>query len=450
MIGQQQFLIFMMVIFSLGSHLYSQENPAAIQLPLSWYQMPEDSNTNRELISYEPLNQRVSAQLGNLLQTHASAWDQLAQRDRYQLLSRSTEGRTPWHLEYLALDIGASLQGMVGVLFLRGESLLNVYWRRHHSRKAQAQPTDSMLEETHSDQNTLVFNTWIPPQELKERLEPIVQSVLATRRIKDEAAFRANLWSKAYLFDAMAQALALQQADRWEAARLRLDLEVSAAGMVAPATNVGGSVKIRFDWFPTSTHSRRTPPMDREARGMADNFKQFLDALSREMRDIELEKYPAPAPLHLNMVLFTLAISANGKFGVVSVGGSVAGNLYMRRVATPKWVHAIVPSNEPLTLIGGEATQTQTAYAVSHAIRMRNERSSSLVSTIFALPEGALKRGLEKAHQMGVALAQSALDNQGKSWDVDSVRVQFGLSIGGTAVVVTVVGRAAIQFIYNV
>lgn len=438
-------ILLLLLVYALAANA-SPEVPTTggIALPESWYLLPENASAEKKMSHFsllEPVPQETTQSLDLMLQTHTRAWDQLANHNRLSLLSRAGDDAMPWHLEFLALDLGVTVQGALGVMFLKGSAMMSLYWRRH------AEPTPHRnveLEETSAD---LVLENGIDPKELQKRIEPIVKSVLATGRVHNEENFRKNLWDTAYRFNVLSQVLAENSGKEWVPARLRLDLQVEASGMVAPALSVGGGVKIRFDWFPTHRMTTQTKwVQEKRARDIAKNFEEFLKSLLKEVDGAKFNPNAAPAGMPLTTLMISLGISVSGKFGVASAGATLTGNLYLRPRKSSDPAFVLNKNIRPLQVIGGEATPEINRYVEKQGIRMTREKDGS---SVYFLPDGAFQKGLDRAYEMGTYFAEHAKASEGKKFDLDSLRVQFALSVGGTAGVVTISGTGALQLVFS-
>jgi hypothetical protein len=375
------------------------------RLPRSWVMADENLPV---AVQPEAPSSEVSDSIDLALRTHSSVLDDFAASEP----RRPDEGK--WKLRWLALDLAVSLQGGIGVLFAKGTPAVTLYWKR------QAAP--SRFPETPEEIPTLAFGAPVSLEVLRQRVEPLVQGMLATGRVRDGAALRKNLLQAAVDFETMVASMLVPPASKWVPGRLRLDFVVDAAGMVYPGVTVGGGIKLRFDWVPGVTGPYA--PANFGERKLGEAFRRFLQALARELQRVRVDDVMAPASLPLGAILFSLAVSATGQFGLVSGDASVIGTVYFYRRG----------GREPRSL--PELTGRSSVPIFSGAR-----------GTFFPTHE-ALQRGIEKAALMGAYFAERAAGNHGRSWVIDAVCPSFTLSVGATATVASLSASAGLALAY--
>jgi hypothetical protein len=439
------------------------------RLPSSWYALPEDQRDSPAFgLAPEALPavdaaasemQTVTRSLDHVLGMHSEVLDEVAESDAVAerdaaIANLEQDGKKAWRLSHIALDLGLSAQGTIGLLLAKGEALVNVYWR--HLGAPNNRDADERTPWP-DDGASLAFSAPLTHDEVVARVEPLIRSVMATGAVRDEARLRAELTAQAQQFNDMLFGIMDDHGAAWALNRLRLDFTIAASGMVQPGLTIGGGLRIRFDWFRPAVAPASLAMLERSGTPIGDRAGRFIAQLAAELQQVNFDAAQQPASLRLNQVVFSLGMWGNGNFGVAKGSLSLIGYAYFARQALaepqPYRLDDAALLEGGIPLIDDAPTADHVAYADRHHIA--HEPAPALAGDrernggIFRVPTRGLQLGLEKTAEMGSYLADRADQQQPQHWAVDQLRAQFALSLGGTAGIVTIAGTAGVQLIFN-
>ncbi len=400
-------ILFATALFSIQSFCFAA-------LPVGWYQEGQSFGNRIEKQTVSPTEPDAATDevLAREIDNNLKVLDKLADKEQTKNFAESS---TKWHLSNFAFDLGLTASGVVGLMLVQGQSLVNMYWRR-----VKAPQSIQQLEQSQDNSAALDLSDPLSEDEIRTRVEPIVSAMMATGKVKNENVLRESVFRAALDFHDMVQGLnTLTDTSGWTPSRLRLDFIVSASGMVYPGIEVGGELRFRFDWFPKPGHTSPTlmgPPSERSA-----NVRNLVSNVASQMSQVKVDTSRLPPDVRLTQMVFSLGMFANGNFGIARANASIVGSIFM---AAPRGPVKAMATNG-----------SKPVPVVSNGLE--------------SIPAKTFQEGMDKAVHMGSYFARQAAKHHGKRWEFDQLRVQYGISLGGTVVLATVGGSAAVQAIFQ-
>lgn len=415
-------------------------------LPASWYTLPEE-NDGREFSEEENragLSPKAEAAIERLMDVNAEAFDKMEADPRLTNLKRGD-----WSLQACMLDITISASGAIGVLVAKGEATAQLYWRK---KKEQARASEEALANEEPD---LAFSVADTREQIEAKLEPLVQAILSTGDVKNAEALRKNLRDTVFDHHLIAQYLMFNPGSSWWLSRIRLDFSIDVSGMVQPAIYVGGGVRIRLEWDRNSYVAANDMRLvgSAQTRKIGDNLKKLVEELSREMNGLKWNDLQSSG-FELSQLKFGLGLFAEGKAGVVKIGGSLWGFVYFAPNPT---FDGVVPlpavEQTSIALIDYTGNQKWEAYANKVGVpyeRTPNRDGSNGHTTTYSVIGERFRKGLERAVQMGAKLAsKSVSSSKDRKWEIYQIKTEFGLSLAGSAGLIKIGGGGALELVFK-
>lgn len=413
-------------------------------LPQSWYILPEDNNGRgwSEEENRAGLSPKAEVAIERLMEVNAEAFDQMESDPRLARLNRDDK---KWSLAACMLDLSLSASGNVGVLVAKGEATAQLYWRK---KAFQSRTSEDALGSEGSDLSLTPADT---REEIEARLEPLVQAIMATGDVKDAPALRKSLRDTVFDHHLIAQYLMFNPGSSWWLSRIRLDFSIDISGKVNPVTTVGGGLRIRLEWERNSyvaANDMRLIASPRSAR-IGENLKELVESLSREMNGLKWNDF-ATTGFELSQLRFGLGLFAEGKAGVVKIGGSLWGHVYFSPNPTYDGV-TVVPAIEPkaIPVVDYTGNRKWEDYARKNVIPFEKfQGRDGSQTTAYSVIGEKLRKGLERAVQMGSKLATKAATKDRK-WEIYQVKTEFALSISGGTALFKLGGAGSLELVFK-
>jgi hypothetical protein len=445
-------LLFMAL--ALPSQVIANAEDADESLPKSWYTLPEDAGPedqmdeaaywdNRNLL----LRPKQEAAIDRLFRVNSKAFDLMESRLTDSSLSHREEKK--WYLAACILDVTLSLSGTMGMMMAKGDASAAIYWRKVQD-SLDSQPVVGGAEESEADAS---FATTDTRDEVETKLEPIIRMVMASGEVKDEAALRRNLIGSILDYHLIMQNLHFDAAKKWEVSRLRLDFSIDISGKVSPAVTIGGGIKLRFEWEPRPATIRmaHASPKNDQTRKIGDNLKKLVETMAKELDQVPLDAQASG--FTLNQLKFGLGLFAEGKMGVVKLGGSVFGYLYLNKKSDVDESAPILTNNESdheIPIIDYTGNTQYETWAQAHGVHFErfSNRDGEGHSTVYSIVGKKFRDGIERSVKIGNKIAERASKHKNK-WEVYQLKTEFALSISGGTSLFKLGGTGAIELVFK-
>lgn len=355
----------------------------------------------------EAVEARAKAiEVDEMLIRHTKLLDSLTEKGKL-----STRGE--WSMSALSLDLGLSLQGLLGVVVTKGSVAVTARWLP--TAKREVTEADDYVP-------TVAVASVADARSDRAAVESLTQAIVATGEVKDSTKLRAGLDGALNRFRQATGDIVLNPGASWQLAKLRLDFSVDGSGQVYPGTTVGAALRFRFDWVPAP--SSRVSHRAQTAEG--ESTSKLMRALASEISTLDYSQVKARG-FDVNQVKIALGLNAKGKIGVAKAGGEVKG-------------HAVF---------------AQVSNVALHPVQM-DEDAEIMVLTDPAssrgpqlIPRDAFHKGLEKAVKIGANIAERAAKADGEHWTLKQIKVEFELALSGSVGLLSVGGSGAVELNLN-
>ena len=225
---------------------------------------------------------------------------------------------------------------------------------------------------------------------------------------------------------------------QWQLSRLRLDFTIDVSGKVDPATTIGGSVRLRFEWEPVVGHYAMA-----KYRGdykLGDNLKKILESLSSELNQLEYQGITQTG-FDMRQARFAIGLFAEGKFGVVKVGGSIFGHVYYTKKSDwtgPKlaYIENVIPMID--------TTEAGRTWAAQNGIRGYGQA--------YDIPGTLFRKGLQRAVKITTWLAErreKKEQEKERKWELYQLKTEFMLSLSGGAALFKIGGSGGLELVFQ-
>lgn len=360
------------------------------------YKVPTEWLENHSTVK-EP-NPRFSAAVDNIFQANLRPLE-LTQSDK------------KWGLRGFIFDLGISAQGVLGVLVTKGASSSTVIWT-----KKESTVPPSAFEEKSDEAVTLDGG------DFTRSLEPLIQSLVKTGRVKDPVELRKNLGLLAEDMEALSVGVHGMHTKNWEISRLRLDISISASGKVGPFASVGGGVKVRLEWFP----QQQAIPFDAEPthrmKTMQASINNTVKNVLLSMEAYDQSEIVTKNSLELSGLRVGLGISSKWRIAVVKNSASAIVYAYFSR-SKPKIM------GFDTTVLKGE----------SKGFEVIDEEGG--IEKLHRIDPKKFQKGIGRATRIGIFLAnRSRKMLQNSTWELNQLKTSFEMNSGGDIKLVTING----------
>lgn len=475
-------------------------SPVENQLPDDWYQSPEDRPANSlpsGAIEPQGLFETIGDKLfGNFLtriyDAHLDALEQVSLGSGHGPGSGSLEpgqkeinknkyppNYSPWHLEAFTTELAVFAKGLVGVLTLKGQPAVQVFWRRQGPKPSSQKQVQNFFEIESQDPKDLIGSKNADPNQpltliqsfeegsanlaLAQEIEPMIKSALATGKILNEGEFRRQITRAAEEFRYVASGLNPTSDNQWWLAFFRFDFMVGASGKVlpAPVLTTGGDLRLRFDWHRMKKVSAAPNPEPKKPQGASllaqdlDKFRRDLQEFTMGMEsDLEYALAKESATAHMKAFGFRIAlgITAEGNIGAIKGNAGAFGHLMFLNQTPMPVVHPIKPkvadtngANEnlkPLTVIEYNSSSNHQEFATLNNIPFKVNKEKEAQ---FQVDRKKFRKGLMRAVKMGQFFARKGEKVEAKKWKLFLLRTSFDLSLSGGLDLVTLGGTASAE-----
>ncbi len=417
-------------------------------IPRSWYVLPEDAEEGENLIQPEfneysilERENRFANSLGHILNVNHRAFDNADDLMESSLTER--RGERKWKLTNLKLSLGMTASGAMGVFFAKGAIGTELFFRR----VAEESDFQEVASTEVSEQVHLTLNESTTNEQITTQLEPVIDGLIASGRVKNEANLRHNLYEKALEFKGMMQGIGPEEWEQWDVTKIRLELSISLSGSVAPGIVLGGGVRLRFDWVPNGNSGGGGAP-----GGIAGkHLKELLSAIGDALAELDQERF---AQHGYEFKGYSVALGLFGKvnFGVVKggIGGTMIAFLKKRTVPL-ELARPAEHRYAAIKMIDNKPKRRHISYArrnnINYEITKGNSRRPRQI--IYDITAKAFKVGMAFSSGISERILAVASRRQGKKWEPYLIKPSFALSIGGTAGVVTLGAKGGVKMAFK-
>ena len=321
------------------------------------------------------------------------------------------ETQNKWGLRGFMFDLGVSAKGVLGMLVAKGAASATVVWTKKASNIQPAAFEPSFDE-----------SVAIEDGDFTRSLEPLVQSLVKTGRVKDPVTLRKNLNLLAEDMETLSMGVRGLHTRSWEISRLRLDVSVSTEGKIGPFVSVGGGVKVRLEWFPQAKALLYKPEQTPRLAAMQSSVNDTIRNLLLVMESYDQSEILKQNRLELSGLRVGLGISTKWKAVVLKSTAAATVYAYLSRPSL-KTMSMGIPA------LRGESKGFEM---------MDGEGPTEKISRI---DPKRFEKGLGRATRIGVFFANRSRKSLEKSsWELNQLKTGFEIGVGGDIHLVTVNG----------
>lgn len=441
----------------LGPGAHGEE---AGRLPEDWFVLPEDQASYeaqqlaagevegleaRGATTYRRGLDPVSRSLDRVLVASFEALDSstLMAGERQPPPNAPTDW-APWHLKEVIMDLGVSASGTVGVVTAKGEISAEVYYKPTTERLRELGVMSGT--EAYDDKPAdLQVTSGMTRVQIVDRLEPIVDAVMATGRVESRSRVEEGLLKVASeLQDVMTNVNGYQGA--WDVERFRIDVTVEGSGSVGVGMTAGLGVRLRFEWVESGEAVR--PELENDDPKRA-SFRTLMASLSRDLESIQADDYQASG-FALTKVRLGVGLYGQAKFGLIKGKIEGMGYVFLKQPTQPREhtheARIVLPDEIPLLdeAPPAEHLRYATAQGVRHEV-VSDDGGSGADKVVYFMSRERFRQGLAKAASMGGFFATRAANATSSNWSVYKVKPQFALSLQGATPLVTIGGKVSLE-----
>lgn len=460
-------------------------------LPSSWYEIPEISDTNPEVaqsttISANTLAEKnesktnqetIAKSFGEILEAHHSALESMSTQDnrsannslvgdiRALSLANRPKDWVPWRLVAFVGEIAVSAQGLIGALTAKGTPAVIIQWQKRENFIATPKPQSEISE------NTVLLGDNLSEQEIENELEPTVQAVLSTGRVKNEKQFRSSFYAFAKNFHNTLNSVSNSDDGVWNVERFRLDLSVSESGHVGVSFGtLGFEVRVRLEWFKrpdkkflprssTSLANFSRNNLSEDQRKFSGGLAKLITTLSQDLNAISTsETSPLGSSFEATSYRVGVGLSAKGDVGIGKGSAKIVGHIYYKKAPPSngksrstitgkvKTTLPRVETDDSVLFITDTPNPAVLSFAKNKKIDFESANTDQN-EAVFKVNRVQFRKGLEKSFKLARFFVKNAekKDAQTKRWGISKVKAEFEMSITGDVGTTTLTGLTTSQ-----
>jgi hypothetical protein len=377
--------------------LFMSFNALSAGLPSEWY-FGADTKNNEEKSSYD-----IDESMHSLHQAQTYA------------LEKADGEKQGWYLDHMKTILGLTLKGKLGILSWGGSKGIELIWKKRSGNKE--------LVETEENVETLDFSDAKSLNDALAGLEPFINSLIESGKVKDAANLRTQLTDKVQKFYEVAKGAEASAPQAYRPYKIRLDLSVSADGKVSGLfVSVGGDVRVRLEWTRKTFYQKNN-----DLGPIAQKAQTVLNGLASEIGK-SLEEEPASKALIFKEFKVGVGVSVSGNVGVAKASVSVVPQVYFKKVALTEKERVEEVNVESIPFLTDDKSNEVNLVSSS---RVRNGFKKSL-----RFAEYFQKKFNKKEYKEG-------------SWAVHTIKPSFTFDLSGDVGVVSLKGLATFELAYE-
>ncbi|MGZ3805799.1 MAG: hypothetical protein ACXVB4_16395 [Pseudobdellovibrionaceae bacterium] len=436
-----KFIVLMFFTILLEGCAQVLENQNA--LPESWYKMPERGEESN--FSFEEPSAKMNEYVKNTFSTHVTALTDLEEEStssESSILSvKHPKNWTPWHLDGMIVSFAIDENGLFGFLAFNNTTSIKGTWQQI---KVPVPPVKNQSQR----KSAIKLNRTMTDTEVVGSLEPTIQTIMATKVIKNETFFRKTLAAQVLQFVSVGRELdRIQSLQGWHVDSYELQLTFNAQGQITPLIGVGGVVNIFFDWQKlygnpkTMNSAPSNPILFQSLQNLTQVVASLIPEAIQESEDLRSSGFD------LNQFQVGVALGAGWTIGIAQAGAAICGKIiYNKNYQELKTLMAMddVPSNrEDATINLVTAENHSTIFTRSYG------SVTSKGNPLIKIPRSKFKEGIKRAIKMGSYFSKRAKEADSKTWNVTNIEAEFDATIGGDLKIATVNGQGQMVLDFN-
>ncbi len=439
-----RFLLFLVALPTMGLVMSCSQSdgislPPKGNLPVSWYQLPQNGSSSPGLTPSSPDEEPSRAMEDSVraqFRAHTGALEKLSQSGSPLQPNPAIYGKdyVPWHLDGMIANFAITVNGVFGALLGGGVANVKATWQQPAKQQAQAH---------HATQaRHIKVNSLLTSKQLIQQLEPAIRSAVATHSVQNEAALRRNLNIEAERFLTLAKVLnALPARRSWHVDSFQQQLTFGIQGQVTPAIGAGGTVNLYWDWQKSSDISSTGGIRETE---LFRNVEVFAQSMSKLIPEALIDsKELTQSGFVLDQFQVGVGIMAGGQFGIVEALGMAQGKIVFKNApdnsALPKKTELALSSvRSPTIFVIAADTSEKRLFA-----DQIGARSGATMDGLrgYEVPVDRFRNGIKHALHMAGFFLKNAVAADTSHWKLTQIETEFDANIGGQISLATVVAQ---------
>ena len=349
-----------------------------------------------------------------------------------------------WELSGMKTILATGLSGDIGVLSWGGSKTVELIWKRLKKNTTANNVQSYSFEPELADERADVsLNSNSTYRDMQAQLEPLIQTMVKTGKVKNESYFRSNLYQVSEKFFNMSKAMDINKRTEWYPYKTRLDLVVSASGKVTGGgiiIKAGIDSRVRLEWVRLERKDRvQEQAVALKEDPVADKVQELLTQMAVDLSAAASSEKANIKNWSAKVFRVGIGITAKGDIGVISSSFGYTPYVYFKRIQ-PRQAFA----TQALDL---ETSFKDTNFEEGHwPVLVADELGSDIQPASFNLESNGkkakvikikrkkLRKSINKAikygHKMGKKL-KSKKYRKNKKWEVKTMKVGYKFSLNG-------------------
>ncbi|MEO5971556.1 MAG: hypothetical protein ABIQ95_16650 [Bdellovibrionia bacterium] len=459
-------LAFLLIIFNFSAS--AREGADSPKVPDSWYRLDEDigglvTEARKDTGSEEKLAPVVQ----KIFRANQRVLDQMKEAKAPVFPDENQVKRppdwVPWHFSGFATDMGITFQGLLGLLTVRSNPAVQVYWYKQGPAPAigLAERDQALnLDQTEPTMG-VSLNDETTVEEIDRQLEPVMQIATASGKVKNIPAFRTNMQRTVGELRSMVQSIESRHDSRWWFSKSRFDCIIDASGNILPAVGVGGELRFRFEWIRMkrlkAAGNRVAAKKNRlKPSGLREGLQNFVASME-DILESAVDEEPLGDGFRLQNYRVGIGLTANGAVGVARGNALLLGHVYFANRVKPPVIRPSGPEKrslltqeeiKPILLIEGNPSPSHLEFAKKNGVEfeaLENEKDHSIKRAVYRIGADKLKKGIQKAIKIGRFFVKQANKPSKSGWKIGLLRCDYDTSVSGNLGLVGLGGAVAIE-----
>ena len=259
---------------------------------------------------------------------------------------------------------------------------------------------------------------------LQMKIDDVTEYMVRNNKVNDASKLRENLDRVIRRGHEIFASIDSLETPNWKVGGYRLDLSITASGVVTPFTKVGENVRLWLEW---------TRPSHKVAAAPVNN--KITRFVAKVLNDTEEATLKVNMP-HFELANLSVALGEDLKAGLFGFGSSVFGFVgHVKFVKKPKATTVALATSDESTTDEYPVIQDPTdAKSLPHFV---------------SIPSRKVKQGIERSLKFAQFFAQKAERIESTHWELSSIREIATITQSGLFGLSTLSTKGVFTFIFN-
>lgn len=351
------------------------------------YLTGEDAKTEATTAELKPASDFIDSVL-------KSESEILESKDSADLVAKDEK---KFKMNLMLTNFSITKSGLLGLSAFKANEFVSLFWTRkkpsNENKKSQEVQKAVQIEGEATE------------EELAMTATELADSLFSSGLVNNKEALVQNLGLAMKKANETFGVIETMSYGNWDVSGLRLDLSVSASGIVVPYTTVGASSRVWIEWRRVKSPNDKKVASSQGGKKLQEFVSKILSDVDLSANNINLKSF------HLSQMYVGLGQDIKtGFFGLGSANMGFVGYVILNHKKQAAVVtNPLTDSSDELPVITG----------------------NSKLKSVFNVSRRKLRRSIQKTLNLGAKLVDNADKVKSTKWEVSKIRLTTTLSKSG-------------------